>query len=270
VQQVWSSVTGANKLFMVAKNDCTRILLGPENFPIAARRITRIIDTLDCPKRMTDTKERVLDAAERLFAEQGYAATSLRSIVAAAGANLAAIHYHFHSKEALLEAVVMRRAAPTNRERLRLLEKCQATARPKPPTLEKVLEAFLAPTFRAVQDSAGAVQFMRLVARIHVEGDLLPQMLMAHFSDMLAKYTEACLVTLPHLTVEEFFWRVHFATGAVTQALRPPQRLVGATTGHDSENTEAVLQRLISFLCAGFNAPMKNTKSRRVNCSVAS
>jgi len=218
---------------------------------------------------MTDTKERVLDAAEKLFAEQGYAATSLRSIVAAAGVNLAAIHYHFRSKEALLEAVIMRRAAPTNRERLRLLEKCQKEAGSKPPALDKILEAFLAPTFRAVQDSVHAVQFMRLVARIHAEGDLLPQLLQSHFSEMLSNYTEACLRTLPHLTVEEFFWRVHFATGAVTQALRPPQRLA-AITGHDTEISEAVLQRLINFLCAGFNAPMKNIKSRRAKCSVAS
>ena len=219
---------------------------------------------------MTETKERVLDAAEKLFAEQGYAATSLRSIVAAAGANLAAIHYHFHSKEALLEAVIMRRAAPTYRDRLRLLEKCLKEAGAKPPALEKILEAFLAPTFRVMQHSAGGVQFMRLVARIHAEGDLLPLMLKAEFGEMLARYTEACLAALPHLSVEEFFWRVHFATGAVTQGLRAPQRLTGATEGHVPEISEVVLQRLINYLCAGFNAPMKNIKSRRAKCSVAS
>lgn len=219
---------------------------------------------------MTETKERVLDAAERLFAEQGYAATSLRSIVAAAGANLAAIHYHFHSKEALLEAVIMRRAAPTNRERLRLLEKCTKEAGSKSPALEKILEAFLAPTFRVVQDSDRAVQFMRLVARIHAEGDWLPLMLKAQFGEMLAQYTEACLAALPHLTVEEFFWRVHFAAGAVAQGLRPPPRLTDAAAGHAPETSEGVLQRLITFLCAGFNAPMKNVKSRRAKCSVAS
>jgi AcrR family transcriptional regulator len=217
---------------------------------------------------MTDTKERILNSAERLFAEQGYAATSLRSIVAAAGVNLAAIHYHFHSKEALLEAVVIRRAAPANRERLRLLRGVPTGS--KAPELEKILEAFLAPTFRVVQNSAGGVQFMRLVARIHAEGDLLPIMLKAQFGEMLAEYTEACLRTLPHLTVEEFFWRVHLATGAVAQALRPPQRLMGGAGEPSPEISEAVLQRLISFLSAAFRAPMKNKKSRRAKCSVAS
>jgi len=219
---------------------------------------------------MTETRERVLDAAERLFAERGYTATSLRSIVASAGVNLAAIHYHFHSKEALLEAVVIRRAGPANRERLLLLEKCKMAARSKTPTLEKLLEAFLTPTFRAVQDSGEAVQFMRLVARIHAEGYLLPAIAKAHFGEVMASYTEAFLKALPHLTADEFRWRAHLATGAVAQALRPPEWLDGEAQAYKPVATEAVLQRLIGFLSAGFRVPMKNTKSRGAKCSVAS
>jgi AcrR family transcriptional regulator len=60
------------------------------------------------------TKERILDTAERLFAERGYSATSLRAIIAEADVNLASVHYHFDSKEALLEAVFLRRALPAN------------------------------------------------------------------------------------------------------------------------------------------------------------
>lgn len=211
---------------------------------------------------MSDTKERILDAAERLFAERGYSATSLRSIVAAAGVNLAAIHYHFHSKEALLEAVIVRRAAPINEERLRLLAECRAAAGRRPPALEKLLEAFLAPTFRVARERAGAVRFMRLVARIHAEGDLLPALVKSHFGQMLASYTGAFLAALPHLTVEEFFGRVHLGMGAAAQALRPPTRLEGLSAAYDSQDSEAVLQRLISFLSAGLLAPMKNTRSK--------
>jgi len=219
---------------------------------------------------MTETKERVLDAAERLFAEHGYAATSLRSIVAAAGVNLAAIHYHFHSKEALLEAVIVRRATPMNQERLRLLEKCRKAGGSKGPTLEKLLEALLAPTFRAVQDSAGAAQFMRLVARVHAEGYLLPAMAKANFGEVIASYTEAFLAALPHLTVDELHCRAHLATGAVTQALRPPEWLQGISPAKNPGATEAMFQRLIDFLSAGLRMPMKTTKGRRTKCSVAS
>jgi AcrR family transcriptional regulator len=219
---------------------------------------------------MSDTKERMLNAAEQLFAEQGYAATSLRSIVAAAGVNLAAIHYHYHSKEALLEAVIMRRATPANQERMRRLEECRKAAGRRTPALEALLEAFLAPTFRVAQDPAGAVRFMRLVARIHAEGYLLPAMANAHFGEMIMSYTEAFLAALPHLTLEEFRWRAHLAAGAVGQALRPPEWLQDVSTGYNPGAAEAMLQRLIGFLSAGFRTPMKNTKSRRAKCSVAS
>ena len=82
---------------------------------------------------MNHTKERILDTAERLFSEHGYSATSLRSIIAGAGVNLAAVHYHFHSKEALLEAVILRRSVPANLERLALLDRFQKEANGNPP-----------------------------------------------------------------------------------------------------------------------------------------
>ena len=69
-----------------------------------------------------DTRQRILDSAERLFAHHGVEATSLRTIIGDAKVNLAAIHYHYHSKEELLDAVLMRRIEPANRERLELLD----------------------------------------------------------------------------------------------------------------------------------------------------
>src|SRR5438094_9886838 len=93
----------------------------------------------------TDTKQKILDSAERLFAQHGFEATSLPNIIADANVNLAAIHYHFHSKEALVDAVIIRRLEPINRERLRMLDDCE---RDGPPKLEAVLEAFLAPVIR--------------------------------------------------------------------------------------------------------------------------
>ena len=75
---------------------------------------------------MSATKEKILDTAERLFAEQGIGATSLRQIIGVAGVNLAAVHYHFGSKEALLEAVFARRIERVNRERLEMLDRVEA------------------------------------------------------------------------------------------------------------------------------------------------
>src|ERR1700735_7655 len=99
---------------------------------------------------MIDTKRKLLDAAERMFAEHGYGAVSLRQIIAEAGVNLAAIHYHFGSKQELLDEVIMRRGGPVNRERLERWERLQAQPGAQP-AVEQVLEAFLMPMAEAAQ-----------------------------------------------------------------------------------------------------------------------
>ena len=101
----------------------------------------------------TDTKETILDSAEQLFAEQGFAPTSLRAITARAGVNLAAVNYHFGSKADLSREVLARRLEPLNRERLRLLDACEATG--KPP-LEGIVAAFVAPALNLNREAEGA------------------------------------------------------------------------------------------------------------------
>src|SRR5437870_1032215 len=98
-----------------------------------------------------NTEQRILDAAERLFAQHGFAGTSLRAITAAAGVNLAAVHYHFGSKEALLRATLDRIVGPVNRERLAMLQRAEDAAAAEAaaaPSVDAVLEAFIAPDVR--------------------------------------------------------------------------------------------------------------------------
>src|SRR5258706_8014172 len=121
-----------------------------------------------------DRKTRILDAAERLFGEHGYGATSQRDIINAAGVNLAAIHYYFRSKEGLLEAVVERRAGPVNRERLEMLAALQREAGVKRVSVDRVMEAFLLPAFYGTTDPQQGAALRRLMGRLHVEAGLLP------------------------------------------------------------------------------------------------
>jgi len=204
------------------------------------------------------TKERILDAAERLFSEQGYSATSLRSIIAVAGVNLAAVHYHFHSKEALLEAVILRRALPANRERLVLLDRYEQAAGDQPPPVENVIEAFVAPTFRMARDPAsGGMVFMRLLGRLHAEGDLLPGIVRKQFSDVMERFNTALRRALPDLPQQEMIWRLNFAIGALAQALRGGSKDLEAISELPiSFNSEMALERLVAFLSAGFRAPV--------------
>ena len=207
---------------------------------------------------MTHTKDRILDTAERLFAEQGYAATSLRSIIAEAEVNLAAVHYHFHSKEALLEAVILRRSVPANQERLALLDQCERSAGEKPPALEQVIEAFVAPTFRMARNPAsGGMVFMRLLGRLHAEGDLLSGILTSQFREVLERFGSALHRALPDLPPGELFWRLNFAIGALGQALRGGSRDLGVIADLSrASNSELALEELIAFLSAGFRAPL--------------
>jgi AcrR family transcriptional regulator len=205
-----------------------------------------------------NTKERILDTAERLFAKQGYAATSLRGIIAEAGVNLAAVHYHFHSKEALLEALILRRSVPANRDRLALLERFEKEAGGHPPALEKVIEAFVAPTLQMSRDpQTGGIVFMKLLGRLHAEGVLLPRILTTQFGDVLERFGAALRAALPDLPPEELSWRLNLAVGALAQTLRGGSKdletISNLPLSFDSEN---VLERLVAFLSAGFRAPV--------------
>jgi AcrR family transcriptional regulator len=216
------------------------------------------------------TKERILDTAERLFAEHGYAATSLRGIIAEAGVNLAAVHYHFHSKEALLEAVILRRSVPANQERLALLVRFEQEARPNPPSLEKVIEAFVAPTLHMSRDpQSGGMVFMRLLGRLHAEDDLLPRILTSQFGDVFQRFGAALRAALPDLPKAELLWRLNLAVGALAQGLRggsqDSESLSDLSLSFDSETG---LERLVAFLSAGFRAPVPVHDTQKSHAAV--
>src|SRR5271155_3887739 len=103
--------------------------------------------------RAVDTKTRILDAAEKLFGQNGFDATSLRDITAEADVNLAAVNYHFQSKDSLIQAVIARRVEPVNQKRCEML----AAAGPNP-SIEQILLAFLSPLIS--QDSFAIAPLM--------------------------------------------------------------------------------------------------------------
>jgi AcrR family transcriptional regulator len=190
---------------------------------------------------MIDTKQKILDAAEQLIADQGYAGTSLRQIIASAGVNLASIHYHFGSKDDLLHELMVRKAGPVNEKRIELLDRYSAESNGAPLPIEKVLDAFFTP----MVDTANAnPQFVRVMGRIVVEG-LLPAVVQKSFQPMFTKFVGALRQAVPDIPEEEFQWRIHFMTGVIAHTL------CGAPGGNFQERIE----RLIRFLAAGFRAP---------------
>jgi AcrR family transcriptional regulator len=211
---------------------------------------------------MIDTRQRILDAAERLFGEQGYGATSLRHIIAEAGVNLAAIHYHFGTKEDLLDQLIMRKGGPVNEERLALLDALEAKAKGKAVPLEKVLEAFLSPPMLRVRKNP---EFAKLMGRMYGE-DLMPRIVERHFQKAVTRFFAALARTLPHLTPGEMALRSQFMIGAMAHILMCKAPDTKAMTGASPPTRPQNVQReLVAFLSGGLRAPAARKGRRRIN-----
>jgi len=147
------------------------------------------------------TRERLLNVAEQRFGEGGYEGTSLRAITVAAAANIAAVNYHFGSKEALLRAAVARAMAPVNTERRRRLDQLEATALPTP---EQLIRAFIEPGLELVlrRGERGAV-VVRFIGRIAFDPSRRIRELYAAESDPIEKrYLTALQAALPQAVPE--------------------------------------------------------------------
>jgi len=207
-----------------------------------------------------DTKDRILAAAEALFMEQGYAATSLRAITAQANVNLAAVNYHFGSKEALIREVFDRRLGPLNQARLDYLARVEFEAGGRPLTPEKILEAMIAPVVQLARDplKRGAV-FLRLLGRALSEpADTMKQVLPIHYRDVVLRFKEALVRALPDVPEQELVWRMHFTFGAMAYAMAGNDALQLITTCEveGADDAEAIIRRLVPFLAAGLKAPV--------------
>jgi AcrR family transcriptional regulator len=197
---------------------------------------------------VTDTRERILDTAERLFADQGYATTSLRKVIAAAQVNIAAIHYHFGSKEELLDAVVLRKVAPVNAARIAWLERVEAAAGTGPLKVEDVLESFFLPTAETAQRNP---DFVRLMGRMLTEG-MIPTLIEKHMHSTAMRFVSALRRAVPDLGQEELMWRAHFMVGAMAHAMAVKPIFAGMEG--NPPDIALRMRRLVTFLSAGFRA----------------
>ena len=206
------------------------------------------------------TKERILDAAETLFMESGYEATTLRAITTLAGVNLAAANYHFGSKEELFQSVLTRRLDPMNQERVDLLTEFERRAAPDPVPCEKVLSAMLIPALKLARDpERGGSNFLRLLGRAYADpAPFIRQFLSDQYAVMIARFKLAFGRALPELPKRELSWRLHFIMGALSYTLAGTDvlKLIEELRPDEPSNDERLLQRLAPFLLAGLTAPL--------------
>jgi AcrR family transcriptional regulator len=202
-----------------------------------------------------DTRESLLDAAESLFSEHGIQAASLRAITQQAGANLAAVHYHFGSKEGLVRAVFSRRLKPLHEERMKLLDACDLDSAG---AVEQVLKAFMVPLLRVARETPeGTRGFARLMGRAFSEpAEEVRAMVGEELAETIQRFMAALRRVLPYVPEQELLWRFHFTAGALGHTVACGYLLEKYSQGMcQPGNVGEALDFLVSFLAAGLRAP---------------
>lgn len=215
----------------------------------------------------TDTRRRILDAAEALFTAHGFEATTLRQITGQAQVNLAAVNYHFGSKESLIQELFRRRLTWLNEKRLEALDRLEAEAAGAPLKPSLILDAFFGVAVKMAADREGGGRtFMRLLGRTYTEpSEFVRNFLAAEYSEAISRFKAALVRSLPDVPREEILWRFHFMLGAMSYAISGADALsIVAEAPLDQDDTEALYSRLMSFLLGGLRAPLPAAARRPV------
>jgi len=205
-------------------------------------------------KTARPAKDRLLDAAERLFAERGYHGVSIRDITDAAGADVALVNYHFGTKRALLTRVFERRAEILNRERMERLEAVRPAA-DGTLDLEAVVNAFMEPLIlRSARGGRGWKSYFALIAQVNNSPEL-SVLMTRHFDPVVHKFIEVLTAALPGADLRDVYWGYHFLTGALTLTFAETGRLdkLSARLCRSSD-LDSVNARFAPFMAAGFAA----------------
>lgn len=198
------------------------------------------------------TKERILGAAEELFARNGFAGASLRELTATAKVNLAAVNYHFGSKDNLINEVFRRRLDELSSQRLEALQAAREKAQP---SLEDILAAFIHPALLLSVDKPGGSTFVRVLARAYAEhNERLRKFLSENYGHVLKEFAAAISAELPHLDKEELYWRIDIIAGALTYAMADFGVIKRRAAMSEKVHRERAAEHLIRFAAAGLRA----------------
>ncbi len=212
--------------------------------------------------RGAETRERLLDAAERIFAERGFEGASMRAVTQAAGASVSAANYHFGSKQAMLRATLLRCVGPLNARRLARLDALEVAAGGRPLELETIVEAFLRPVVEAHASSADATaRFRQVAARLYSDPpDVVAAMKRELFGPVAARFVTALCAALPEKTREQIELGFQFSVGVMVHVISGHLVTVAdpedeAREGWTSRlSDESVLQQIIAYVAAGLRA----------------
>jgi AcrR family transcriptional regulator len=209
------------------------------------------------------TRASILDAAERLYADRGFADVTLRDIVAAAGVNLAAVNYHFGSKDELIAELFVTRSLATNRERLNELKSAEATGGGRA-GIDAILRALVGPTLRGClgpdNERSAAARFM---IRASIESVPPIRRIKNREIDHLRKFAAAMRRSLPDCSDVDLYWGLHFALAMAHQTIRDSERLTKLSEGRcDLNDVAGVIDRVVAVSAMALTGRGVETKSK--------
>lgn len=212
----------------------------------------------DTSRHSADTRIRILDAAEVLFMEHGFDGTSMRMITGSAGVNLAAVNYHFGTKELLIQEVFRRRLTDLNKARLAVLDRMETEAAGAPLKPSRIVDAFFGTALRMAADvEGGGHTFMCLLGRTYTEpNEFVRKFLAEEYAECVERFLSALYRALPEVERKEILWRFHFMMGAMSYAIAGTDALQLVTGKFDDEEPARLAPRLMSFLLGGLRAPL--------------
>ena len=206
------------------------------------------------------TRERILDAAEELFAAEGYAAVTVRQITRNADADVSLAYYHFKSKRDLFDAVMLRRVDHLNEIRLNALEKVEQRHPDDAPTVEEIIGAFTHPLLDLLaNDRERWHNYMSLVAQINSSPEWGGELMTRYFDPLVTRFVEALRKAMPGCGEADLYWSYHFLSGALTLTLAETGRIDNLSGGGcSSSDMTSINERMPKFIAAGFKALCSN------------
>jgi AcrR family transcriptional regulator len=205
-------------------------------------------------KKSISTKERLLNAAEKLFAVDGFSAVTVRQIAKEAEADISLVYYHFQSKRNLFESVLMRRAKYINDLRLNELEKIEQRHPNDNPTVEEIIYAFVYPLLQKLhEDHDEWKHYFALIAMVNNSPNWGGEMMTKYFDPLVHRFLKAIQKALPNCDEADLFWSYHFLSGALTLTFAETGRIDNLSDGVcKSSDMKSIIERMPKFLAAGF------------------
>jgi AcrR family transcriptional regulator len=201
----------------------------------------------------TDTKEQIISVAKRLFAERGFAGTTLRNVISEADVNLAAVHYHFGSKEELFRAVVERFARPIVEQELALLKQLQAGGRV--PTVEAILTAVLKPCLEFLaQDKEFLLVHAQFMGRCWTEPEPLKSIVEREFAASMEAFLDVLQRALPEQSRSQLAWKFDLVIAALVRVQSEAGQPLALLQSTDPESVRAAIEQLVKFLSPGMRS----------------